>query len=137
MRFFGVGHRDKSEPYVRALRARGHVRVDRMADAQAMILGFEKAPVIALIERVQVVGIPLFVLPHSCECEIQWDGLHEPAEVKANFVISEGQKEIMRRYGYPYHVKVTGYPFGKVKTKKTIRTVNDILFAPKHPNPGS
>lgn len=137
MRFFLVDNRDKSEPYVKALTVRGHVRVDRLDDAQAMFYGFEKAVVRAMIERAQGMGIPLFVLPHSCECEIQWDGLHEPAEVKANFVISEGQKEIMTRYGYPYPIKVTGYPFGKVRAKKVMRTVNDVLFAPKHPNPGS
>jgi len=137
MKFYLLPNRDKSDVYERALIHRGHRRVENIAEAEMLFYGFEKQEALDLIHVARAKRIPIFVLPHSCECEIQWDGLHEPAEVTMTFVISDGQVEIMRRYGYPHPVEATGYPFGRIKPLETHRRVRSILFAPKHPNPGS
>lgn len=80
-------------------------------------------------------GVPVFMIPHAARPTVFWDGIYDiwPHTI-CTFVIAEGHKEVMNRYGYPLPIEVSGWPFCPIKPYRPAKKVSKILFGPIHPN---
>lgn len=75
---------------------------------------------------------PAMLYPHTPYSWFVWDGILPPKPVLTNFVVSEGAKEAMQIYGYPYSITPVGFAGMDVKEFKPTSGTK-LLFAPSHP----
>lgn len=88
-----------------------------------------------IIERYTLAGAKIVLYPHGATAHLAWDGVWPvDSRVNAYLAQSEGQAEVMRRYGYPNPIYVTGWHWCEQKKfKETTPEKKTILFAPIHP----
>jgi len=129
--FKATNNRDKGNTYIKALVDAGHIQKDSF-DVDFLLLDLERH---ALEEVNKFIASkkPVFIYPHAAIADILWDGMYVPLKITRNFVPGEGQKEVMRLYGYPNKVVVCGWPYGKV-IDFIPTTGKKLLYAPIHPN---
>lgn len=125
--------------YVDALRQAGYMRTSQMRLAKLVLIdhdigkdgqGFRRQ-----VLEASKAGVPVFMYPHAARPMIQWDGMYPVhPDTKCNFVHSEGHAEVMRRYGYPLPICVTGWGYCRTREFQAREKVEKVLFAPTHPN---
>jgi hypothetical protein len=87
-----------------------------------------------LLDKAHKLGKSIFLYPHAARPQIAWDGLYEPyPHITACFVIAEGHAEVMRRYGYPHPLEVTGWTYCYPQAFRPTPG-RHVLFGPNHPN---
>lgn len=132
--FYVLDHQKKSRRYVWALEQLGWRQTGILNKAKFLLTDTDVHGRLRILDTARKRGIRIFIYPHAARPNIAWDGIYEPYPyVDAQLVIGEGQAEVLRRYGYPHPLEVTGWsycfirPFHATRGKK-------ILFAPNHPN---
>lgn len=79
-------------------------------------------------------GIPSLVYPHGATSQVAWDGIYPVSnDVLGYLAFSEGHAEVMRRYGYPKPVHVTGWHWCEQRSYQMPPVISRVLFAPIHP----
>lgn len=134
--FYITMHQNKDAPYARALVNSGrwnmHVSISR---CDAVLMDHDLGRNGKTLEWFRRQRIPIFMYPHGARSIIVWDGIHKPFPVTGCFVIGPGQAEVMRRYGYPHRVIVSGWPWCEMKPFQPFYgRVRNVLFGPVHPN---
>lgn len=137
--FFFKRHQNKEKAYVQALQSAGYVPSRSIrTNTKFAIMDHDVGPdgigFRVELPRLKQLRIPVFFYPHAARPTAFWDGIYPMwPYVVATFVIAEGHKEVMKRYGYPYPLEVSGWPYCEIKPFKPTRP-NNILFGPIHPN---
>ena len=130
--FIANNNRDKGNVYLKALKSAGHIQINDF-NADFLFFDHERPGIATQINTALGRGKPVFIYPHSAIADILWDGMYYPLKITRNIMPGEGQKEVMRLYGYPNEVEVCGWPYGEVKPFK-VTSGKKLLFAPIHPN---
>jgi hypothetical protein len=81
--------------------------------------------------------VPVLMYPHAARPNLQWDGMYPLwKHTRVMFVMSEGQAEIMRLYGYPLPIEPIGWSLCPILDWKPVEIKRKIkvLFGPIHPN---
>ena len=88
------------------------------------------------LENLLSSGMKLFIYPHSAVAPTIWDyEIYKPCKyTTAVFVQGHGHEEVMRAYGYNGNVHVAGWSYSAIDDFKPSMKVENILFAPYHPN---
>ena len=108
--FFVADWQGKAHRYVRALESAGWRQTGTLSKAAFLLTDMDVLGRRGLVERAHQQGKKSFLYPHAARPNVGWDGLFEPSpHVTANFVIADGHAEILRRYGYPRPLEVTGW----------------------------
>jgi hypothetical protein len=138
--FYYRPHQNKERSFVAALEAAGYSKSQKVTkELSFAILDHDVGPGgkgwRTGLERLQQYRIPVFMIPHAARPTAFWDGLYPiwPYTV-ATFVIAKGHIDVMRAYDYPLPLEVVGWPFCELKPFQPISKVQNILFAPIHPN---
>jgi hypothetical protein len=138
--FMCKGHQGKERAYVQALRDAGWASTESIHGALRFALfdldtgrggvGYHRN-----LPRLHQRKIPIFLYPHAARPMIQWDGMYEPfPHTRCSFVIAPGHAQVMRSYGYPLPVAVTGWTYCPIVPFQPVQQVQNILFGPIHPN---
>jgi hypothetical protein len=139
MKFAFRNHQRKGNAYLKALLERGHIPVYDIKAADYLLIdhdvGRNGQGWNPIVEQAHERGIAVFMYPHAARPMIQWDGMY-PAfpHTKCNFVHAEGHAEVMKRYGYPLPVHITGWSYCPIREFRPRKQVKRVLFAPIHPN---
>lgn len=131
-----IGHQGKEDGVARALRVGGHRFVQSPDEADCLFVDHDHpgfGPRRALLELFHAQGKATFIYPHGAGVMLSWDGPVDPFPVTAQFVIGEGQAEVMRRYGYPSPLVVVGWSLCLQRPFVPLDRVERVLFAPIHP----
>jgi len=132
-RFFVFENKDSARAYVLALESAGYVRVDKLDQADFILYDIENHFRRREMKEDFIINRgPAFVYPHTpLTCYI-WDGIYEPLPVACNFVAGEGQRAVMKAYGYPNRVEACGFPRCDVLPFRPAKAL-DLLFVPARP----
>ncbi len=123
--YYANRYRDSFLAFESALQHAGFFSVDRPEQADMLFLDHEW--------RLKVIDRPLFLYPHTPYAFWFWDGIIPPSpRTVCNFVVADGARLGMERYGYPYRVEVVGFSRCPVKPFQATKG-RDLLFAPPHP----
>jgi hypothetical protein len=138
MKFACRDHQRKGTPYISALQNAGYKLTKRVDRADFLLIDMDTDSKgdrwNAKIREADKCGMPVFIYPHSARPMVQWDGMYKPYPCKCNFVIANGHAEVMRRFGYPYKIKVSGWALCEQKKFSGGGWIENVLFAPIHPN---
>ena len=138
--FFYKAHQGKEKLYVAALENAGYTGSKRIIhnmdftimdhDVGPDGIGFRKE-----LPTMKRMRIPVLFYPHAARPTMFWDGIYKmwPYTI-ATFVIAEGHMEVMKRYGYPFPIEVTGWTYCEIKEFQPTNSVKNILFGAIHPN---
>jgi len=86
------------------------------------------------IEMFTDMGVSILVYPHGATSQVAWDGIYPVSPgVRGYLAFSEGHAEIMRRYGYPKPIYVTGWHWCEQRSYHEPQVIGRVLFAPIHP----
>jgi|GEM_PF-4191671 len=130
-------HQGKSLAIQEALDAAGHVLVDDVVLADAVLIDHDadfhgKRP---LVQACVASGGRGLLYPHGADPALMagWDGLYDVYGLLAGaLVLAEGHAAVARRYGYPLPVHVAGWPYCAQAPRRP-GPVRSVLFAPTHP----
>ena len=138
--FYYRQHQNKEKAYVDSLVAAGYRKSTKITpELSFAILDHDVGPEgkgwRPGLERLQQYKVPVFMIPHAARPTAFWDGIYAiwPYTV-ATFVIAKGHIDVMRSYGYPFPLEVVGWSFCELKPFQPVDKVQNILFAPIHPN---
>ena len=124
----------KAKKYIRALEISGWNRTKALAKAQFLLSDVDVLGRRPLVEAAHKQGKKIFLYPHAARAMVQWDGEMRPYDhIAASFVIAEGQAEVMRRYGYPHPLEISGWTYCYQRPFQPTRGMR-VLFGPIHPN---
>ncbi len=130
-------HQNKSVGLVKAIRVHGeHEIVDVGEFADILLIDHDVTMFYKnIIERYHAAGSKIVLYPHGATAHLAWDGVWPvDSRVDAYLAQSEGQAEVMRRYGYPNPIYVTGWHWCEQKRFKNKQSERpSVLFAPIHP----
>ncbi len=135
--FFYRGHQGKEKAYVDALRKAGYRPcVNQRVSGVKMVLydmdGGKRTPTLDLFHKH---GVPVFLYPHAARPQIIWDGIWDVwPHTKCTFVPGPGHVDVMRRYGYPLDIEVTGWTYCEMLPFQAVEKPKRILFGPIHPS---
>lgn len=135
---------DKAKPFIDALVSAGYdyiptPDITNRANiyeprADILLIDYEHPNRNYVLEQADRKGVAIFVYPHSARTSWLWDGLYAPwPSLRCNFVFGEGNRKMMRAYGYSKPIEVVGWAYSPVKPFKFTSGVR-VLFAPIHPN---
>jgi hypothetical protein len=132
-KFFVFENKDSSRAYVKALESASFDRATKINQADFILYDIEnhfrrrdmKAEFIANRG-------PAFIYPHTPLTSYIWDGIYEPLPVACNFVAGEGQRAVMKAYGYASRVESCGFPRCEVLPFRPAKKLN-LLFVPARP----
>ena len=125
IKYFAHRYRDSFAMLDAALQDAGFISVADVAEADVLFLDHEN-------RLKKMPDKPLFIYPHTPYAYWLWDGIVTPQPAACNFVVADGAKAGMERYGYPYRVEVIGFNRCAVLPFQPT-TGKDVLFAPAHP----
>jgi len=134
--FLYSGHQGKETAYIHALRKNGYKPSiqDRMRGIKFILYDMDGGHRIDRLERYHKRGLRIFLYPHAARPQIIWDGIWEVwPHTTCIFVPGPGHKEVMRRYGYPLPIEVTGWTYCGILPFKPVEKPVNILFGPIHP----
>lgn len=147
-RFYLQDHQHKGAPYARALEQCGWERSEHPSDIDLKLALFDhdvgdggrgfRRGMDYLHER----GVAIMLYPHAARPMVQWDGMYPIwPHTRMKLAPAEGHREVLKTYGYPLPVEVTGWamceqrafssPLDAIRSDK--RKV-EVLFGPIHPN---
>jgi len=127
--FYAWENKDKADTYTKTLLEAGYTLQEDYG-ADFLLVDYERGGAVHELKKYKK---PIFIYPHSAISDILWDGMYEPIKVTCNFVIGEGQRRVMEKYGYQYKTLVCGWPYGNVLNFLG-SSGQRLLFAPIHPN---
>ena len=107
------------------------------ANPDVMLIDFDAAVpyYTKKIEKAYQQGAEIALYSHGAPVITAYDRVWEPdPRVRVYLAQSEGQKEVMRAYGYPHPIEVIGWHYCKQKKFKPAKEIKKILFAPHHPH---
>ncbi|MGI9538877.1 MAG: hypothetical protein ACR2N6_01865 [Miltoncostaeaceae bacterium] len=130
-------HQGKAAGIAAALVAAGHALVDDASLADVVLIDHDvpfhgKLP---LVETCVAARGRAFLYPHGASAPLMagWDGLYPISPLLSGvLVLADGHAEVGRRYGYPYPLKVIGWPLCDLAPRRP-GPVHRVLFAPSHP----
>ena len=133
-RFLVMDWQGKAKGYMQALEDDGWRETLSFNLADFILTDMDVLGRRALVEEAYKKGKPVFIYPHAARPLTQWDGMFEPWEhLTAQFVIADGHAEVMRRYGYPHPLEVTGWTYCEQREFKPT-DCRRVLLGPNHPN---
>jgi hypothetical protein len=89
----------------------------------------------ALIRGAKREGYKVALYSHGAPVMLQYDGILKPSpDVDLYLAQSEGQKEVMLKFGYPIPIKIIGWHYCEQKDFKPVREIKKVLYAPWHPD---
>jgi hypothetical protein len=139
--FLAMDHQHKGEKYVHALVTHGWKETANFTKAAFILLDADVLGRRPIAAKAHKQGKKIFLYPHAARPTLIWDGPFEPYQyISANFVIAKGHAEVMRRYGYPHPMEVTGWtycnqqPFQATAGRRLPGRQTGVLFGPNHPN---
>src|SRR4030042_1386583 len=135
--FLYSSHQGKEMAYIRALKKSGYRPSiqDRMRGIKFVLFDMDGGHRTDRLERYHKRGVPIFLYPHAARPQIIWDGIWEVwPYTTCIFVPSPGHKEVMRRYGHPLPIEVTGWTYCGILPFKAVEKPMNILFGPIHPS---
>lgn len=127
----------KSEMLRAALVTAGHEIVKARPDILLVDFDGPVAHYPKTIEKAYSEGALIAMYSHGAMPLHGWDGIWEPNErVSVHLVMTPGQQEVMRRYGYPIRTEVIGWHYCEQRKFEPIEDVwsKRVLFAPWHPH---
>lgn len=134
--YFCSPHQNKERAYVAALAEAGYHACPHARQRLAFALyDLDVRHRIPALEELRRRGVPVFIYPHSARPMVQWDGMHPVwPHSRAAFVIAEGHREIMGRFGYPIPIEVSGWTFCEIRPFEAVEQPGKVLFGPIHPS---
>jgi len=129
-------HQGKERAYINALRRAGYrPSISGRANTKFILYDLDMGRRRPHLDRYAQRKTPIFLYPHTARPQIIWDGIWEPHPgITCNFVIASGHEEVMRAYGYPYPIEVTGWAFCELLPFQPVKEIKNILFGPMHPS---
>lgn len=134
--FYLHNHQGKLSALAESLKNHEYRRVTRLAAADFLltdidVLGRRKA-----ISKMQELGRPTFLAPHTGRPVLQWDGMYDPhPAVTAVFTFAKGGAMVPRLYGFtqkPIHP--IGWWYCDILPFRPCEKPLNVLFAPIHVN---
>ena len=136
MNFFVFNHQGKADAYIRALTTRGWTQTKDPGEAKFILSDCDVNGRARTLDSYHRRSVKVFLYPHAGRPNIFWDFPDTPFRpcVDAHFVSAQGHAEIMRAYGVPYDLRVTGWHLCQIRAFHPREHARRILFAPIHPN---
>lgn len=134
MRIAVRDHQNKSAGLRRALHEAGHVLT--VHRPEMLLIDHDGPPFYREIIAAYAAQDVLIVLyPHGATSCIAWDGIWSLSPQTAAYLAqSPGEAEIMRSYGFPLEIHVTGWHYCDVFPQRALPArPKRVLFAPIHP----
>ena len=136
MFFYISRHQRKERAYYKALRSRGY-RSHGWQKAEFALFDHDVGKRgVGHRQELDVLYLNdarVFMYPHSARPPLTWDMRDPWPHTTACFVIADGHKNVMERYGYPFPVEVTGWTFCPVLPfQPCSKKIPRVLFAPIH-----
>lgn len=131
--FFVFENKDAARAYVQALESSDYQRVKRLEQADFILYDTENVGRRRDLKADFIANRgPAFIYPHTPLTCYLWDGPYDPLPVACNFVAGEGQRNVMRTYGYQSRVEACGFPRCEVLPFRMAKSLN-LLFVPARP----
>lgn len=130
-------HQNKGKAFINALNVRGyrgsesapHLNQAHFVMTDSDILGRRPR-----LERMRRAGVRyVFLFPHTARPNLVNDIYTEWEHTTAQFVVSQGHIEIMRRYGYSKPLHAVGWSLCPIRDFHPRLSYRNVLFAPIHP----
>jgi hypothetical protein len=127
----------KANELIAALKRKGAKIVNQ--DPDVLLIDFDAA-IPYYTKKIEVAyqkGAEIAMYSHGAPVITAYDRVWEPDErVSVYLAQSQGQKDVMRSYGYPHPIEVVGWHYCDIKKFKPVKEIKTILFAPWHPHGG-
>ena len=139
-RYYVHPHQNKERVFIEALQVAGYVPLQSLRAMHAVRFALLDHDVGALgnghlrhLEEFHRRKIPVFMYPHAARPMVIWDGMYRLwPHTRCSFVIGEGHREVMERFGYPIPTEIVGWTLSEIKPFQPVERVHSILFAPIH-----
>lgn len=129
--YFYRPNKDAGNAFVQALNNAGYRRTDNINSADFLLMDHDDIRYQPEYKNAMATKL-IFIYPHVPYSWFIWDGILEAKSIACNFVVSDGAKEAMRLYGYPYRVESVGFAGMDVQSFQPTHGTK-LLFAPAHP----
>jgi hypothetical protein len=127
-------HQHKADALIGALLLDGHEVAHEIKDLDILLVDHDRTDYYKkLIDEGIKDGAKIVMYPHGATGFLAWDIYSPDERVSAYFAIGRGQYNIMKQYGYPHPVYVTGWHWTELKHFRKVDEIKNILFAPIHP----
>ena len=132
MRIAASQHQKKALPFLTALAEHGHQLVS--GDADVFLLDIDTKWNKPIYEPRIRRGEKVFLYPHAPHATYLYDGCFDAdPRVTAQFVVSEGVREVYRRIGMTVPTYAVGFPWAELRPFRPADPPRKVLFAPEHP----